>query len=550
MKKIVVLSIFAINYLIAATPNVDVIQKDVVIPNEVEEKKSLIELDGKEKYLPVMKEDKTGKKSLLIDFEILGNDSINTEELKQEINSFLNKEVNFTDLQEITSVLTKLYRDKGYFVARAYLPKQNLQENKGVLKLVIIEGNHGEFKVSNKSLVKDSILQDVMGDIKKETNVVETNTLERAMLIINETPGAIITKAEIKPGKEVGTSDFGLEIEETKRLNGYAVIDNYGSKYVGRNRLMSNIDINSPMKIGDKISLFGLVSNGTDLKNYKISYNFPLMPNGLRGETSYSNTDYNLVKLGDGILDEEYYGDSETIEAKILYPIIKSRFETLDFTFTYTDKNISSTTDEKDEKDINSVGLGFLHSKNQIIIGNSSKTVIEGIFTVGELNDNNEMNGSYQKINLNTSIDMNLTQIYSMASSLKLQKAFKNKNLDGSEDMSIGGANGVKLFPDAELSAEQGVLFNIETFAKLPNISNLNHKIGVFYDIGTTTMSDKSIDEEFQSRTLQDVGVGYYTNYKNAFTKLQVARVVGGQDIETESVGNISRVLFQGGLTF
>ena len=30
-----------------------------------------------------------------------------------------------------------------------------------------------------------------------------------------------------------------------------------------------------------------------------------------------------------------------------------------------------------------------------------------------------------------------------MSTSLKLQKAFKNKNLDGSEDMSVGGAYGV-----------------------------------------------------------------------------------------------------------
>ena len=385
---------------------------------------------------------------------------------------------------------------------------------------------------------------------KDRSSVVSSDSLERAMLVINETPGAIVSKAEVKPGTQVGTSDFIVETQASKAYGGYVVADNYGSKYVGKNRVMAGVDLNSPFKIGDKLSLSGLISNGADLKNYKVAYNAPLMANGLRGEISYTNTDYNLVKLGDGILDEEYYGDSKTLEAKVIYPIIKSRLETLDFTTTYANKNISSTTNETDTKDINSLSLGLNHIKNQTIFGLEGKTTLEGIFTAGELDDNNDMNGSYQKINLNTALDLNFNPIYSMSTSLKLQKAFGNKNLDGSEDMSIGGAYGVKVFPDAELSAEQAALFNIEFFAKLPEVSNLNHKVGLFYDAGTASMSDKTADVTFETRTLQDVGVGYYTNYKNAFTKLQVARVVGGQDIETENVGNISRVLVQAGMVF
>ena len=550
MKKLLTISILTASSLLAATPNVDAIQKSITVPSEVQQEKApLIELSGKEKYAPVMKDDKSGKKILVKDFEISGNDTIGSEELKKEINSFSNQELNFTQLQEITSVITKNYREKGFFVARAYIPVQDISQN-NVFKIAIIEGNYGKFNLTNNSLVKDSIVQGMFDDAKNRSNVVSSDSLERAMLVINETPGAVVSKAEVKPGSEVGTSDFTVETQSSKAYGGYVVADNYGSKYVGKNRLMAGVDLNSPFKIGDKLSLSGLISNGADLKNYKVAYNAPLMANGLRGEISYANTDYNLVKLGDGILDEEYYGDSKTIEAKVIYPIIKSRLETLDFTTTYANKDISSTTDEKDTKDVDSLSFGLNHVKNQNIFGLDGKTTLEGIFTAGELDDNNDMNGSYQKINLNTALDLNFNPIYSMSSSLKLQKAFGNKNLDGSEDMSIGGATGVKIFPDAELSAEQAALFNIEFFAKLPEISNLNHKVGLFYDAGTASMSDKTADVTFERRTLQDVGVGYYTNYKNAFTKLQVARVVGGQDVETENVGNISRVLIQAGMVF
>lgn len=550
MRKLLSISILTASSLLAVTPNVDAIQKSITVPSEVQQEKApLIELSGKDKYAPIMKDDKSGKKLLIKDFEISGNEHISSEELKNEISSFSNQELNFTQLQEITSVVTKKYREKGFFVARAYIPVQDISQN-NVFKIAIIEGNYGKFNLTNNSLVKDSIVQGMFDDAKNRSNVVSSDSLERAMLVINETPGAVVSKAEVKPGSEVGTSDFTVETQSSKAYGGYVVADNYGSKYVGKNRLMAGVDLNSPFKIGDKLSLSGLISNGADLKNYKVAYNAPLMANGLRGEISYANTDYNLVKLGDGILDEEYYGDSKTIEAKVIYPIIKSRLETLDFTTTYANKDISSTTDEKDTKDVDSLSFGLNHVKNQNIFGLDGKTTLEGIFTAGELDDNNDMNGSYQKINLNTALDLNFNPIYSMSSSLKLQKAFGNKNLDGSEDMSIGGATGVKIFPDAELSAEQAALFNIEFFAKLPEISNLNHKVGLFYDAGTASMSDKTADVTFERRTLQDVGVGYYTNYKNAFTKLQVARVVGGQDVETENVGNISRVLIQAGMVF
>ena len=556
MKKVLTLSLITTSLMIGATiPNTDDLQKTINVPNEVkkiqdEKKEGVVEIQGKKEYAPIMVDDKSGKKIYVKDCEFEGNEHISSNELNELIKEFKDKELSFVELQNIASIITKEYRNKGYFVARAYVPKQNIQENKDVLKIAIIEGNYGEFKLNNNSRVKDSIVQGMLDDAKQRDNAINTNTLERSLLIINETPGVIVTQADVKPGEEVGTSDFIIKTESSNLYKGYVAADNYGSKYVGKNRMMAGIDVESPFKIGDELSLNGMISNGADLKNYKIAYNVPLMSNGLRGEISYANTDYNLVKLGSGIIDEEYYGDTKTIEAKVIYPIIKSKDEKLDFTATYSNKDISSTTDETDVKKINVIELGFSHEKNQKILSKDSVVRLEGMFTVGELDDENTMNGSYQKISVNTGIDMNFTPIYSMSTNLQMQKAFKNKNLDGTEDMSVGGINGVKVFPDAELSAENAIVLNTEVFAKLPEIMSYKHKVGLFYDVGTATMSDKTIDSTFESRTLQDIGIGYYSNYKNAFSKVQLARVVGGEKIQTEEEGDKTRLLLQVGWVF
>ena len=122
--------------------------------------------------------------------------------------------------------------------------------------------------------------------------------------------------------------------------------------------------------------------------------------------------------------------------------------------------------------------------------------------------------------------------------------------MDSSEEFTLGGSDGVKIFSDSEQSVENGLLLNIKLFAKLPEISIYNHKVGLLYDLGTGDMSNSSKVDEFKRRTLQDIGFGYYVNYKNSFAKFQLVRLIGNEKIESENQGNISKILAQVGLIF
>lgn len=569
MKKVIIVSFLASNILFGANfPNVDAIQNSINLPKTVEEKNlenknNLIEIDGKKKYAPIMIDDKSAKKLYIKNYTFEGNEHILSIDLEKLTNSFKDKELSFSELQNIASLITKEYRDRGYFVARAYIPKQNIQENDNVLKIAIIEGNYGQFKLTNNSYVKDFFIQAILDDAKSRDDVIGTNTLERSMLIINDLPGVIVSKANVKPGVDVGTSDFEIETQKTSFYDGYLVGDNYGSKFTGKNRIIAGLNLNSPLQLGDKLSFNGLISNGENIKNYKMGYSFPLMANGLKAETSYSKTKYDLVKLDQTTPDGIYDGYTSNIEAGIIYPIIRSRIENLNISTYYSNKKLKDYYDDSISKnrEINNIKIGLDYTKNYSLLGFDAYTKLESFYTLGKLNikdadskelDKNGVNtqGSYSKVNLNLESEMIFTPVYSLNTNIKTQYALKNKNLDGSEDFTLGGSDGVKVFSDSEQSVENALVFNVEFFTKLPNISELNHKIGFFYDLGTGDMSNSSKDTEFEKRTLQDIGIGYYTNYKNSFTRLQLARVVGGQDIEVESVGNISRVLLQIGIVF
>lgn len=354
--KTITISTLTSSFLLGATPNIGDIEKQVKEPTIKKEQAKLPEIKTQEYKAPMSD---SGKTILVKDFEITGNTHISSSELEQFFVSSKGKELTFNQLQEIASAITKYYREKGYFVARAYIPEQNVISNNGILEIAVIEGNYGKFILKNNSLVRDTIIQAMLDNAKRD-NVISTNTLERAMLIINDTPGSVVTKADVKPGEKVGTSDFEIETTASKRVDGYVITDNTGSRYTGKYRLMSGVNINSPFKLGDKISLFGLLSNGTNLKNGKISYSAPLLPNGLRGELSYAQTNYSLV---DSYKSLDAVGNSKTYNANLSYPVIRTRLENLYASLDITKKDLEDevrSTSTLTKKNSKSFSLAFL----------------------------------------------------------------------------------------------------------------------------------------------------------------------------------------------
>ncbi len=160
INKIVTLSLLTSSVLLGATPNIGDIEKQVKPPKEVQQKQTpLIEINGVKKYAPTMKDDKSGKTIFVKNFKINGAIHIEESKLQALISSYNAKDLTFTQIQEVTSIITKEYRNQGYFVARAYIPVQDINKNNGIFMIDIIEGNYGEFKLNNKSLVKDSSVQ-------------------------------------------------------------------------------------------------------------------------------------------------------------------------------------------------------------------------------------------------------------------------------------------------------------------------------------------------------------------------------------------------------
>lgn len=538
-RNILTLSLITTSFLLAAPPSSGDIEKQVQIPKEVEKgMNNIIPSITPEALKEPMVQD-GGKQIEVKSFTFSGALHVSEDKLRSRIQGYAGKSHSFAELQKITSLITKAYREEGYFVARAYIPKQDMKN--GVLEIAIIEGNYGDFKLTNTSLVNNERVQGML-DNGKGDNIVSTNTLERAMLIINDTPGAKVTGADVMPGQKVGTSDFAIKTEATNPYSGYILSDNYGSKYTGKYRVNLGLNANSPLGYGDKFGISGVISTANDLKYGRIYYNFPLMDNGLRGELSAAKTTYSLAEEYEAL---DALGTSTTLEASLSYPLIRTREETLKFSLGYAHKNMedeASATVTKKESD--ALNLGLMYTKNCTLFGLPSSTTANLTLTSGNLDSptNLDTDGRYTKVSASIEKGIEFNAEYSLTTSLRFQKALNHKNLDGSEDFSLGGAYGVRAFPDVEHSAENGYILGAELFYTLPSFEGINHKASIFADSGYASMEKDN--GTLESRQLSDVGIGYQAFYKEFFAKAQVARVMGGEKSTTEDKDS-TRALLQ-----
>ena len=544
-KNILILSLATATFLLAAPPTSGDIEKQVQVPKEVEKGMNNTIPSITTEALKEPMEDIGGKQIIVKGFKFSGAIHVSEDKLLSRINSYAGKNHSFAELQKITSLITKAYREEGYFVARAYIPKQSMSD--GILEIAIIEGNYGAFKLDNSSLVNNERVQAMLDDIK-DANIVSTNTLERAMLIINDTPGAKVTGADVMPGQKVGTSDFAIKTEATNPYSAYILGDNYGSKYTGRYRVNLGLNANSPLGYGDKFGINGVISTANDLKNGRVFYNFPLMDNGLRGEFSAARTTYSLAEEYEAL---DALGTSTTLEASLSYPIIRTREETLRVSLSYAHKNMEDEVSATvTKKDFDAINLGLMYTKSCTLFGLPSSTTANLTLTSGNLDSptNLDTDGRYTKVvgSIEKGIEFNTE--YSLTTSLRFQKALNNKNLDGSEDFSLGGAYGVRAFPDGEHSAENGYILGAELFYTLPSFEGINHKASIFADTGYARMENDN--GTLESRQLSDVGIGYQAFYKEFFAKAQVARVIGGEKVTSETPAHETKLLLQVGYIY
>ncbi len=421
-------------------------------------------------------------------------------------------ELTLAQLQAMASLITEHYRNNGYFVARAYLPEQDVSNH--VVSIAVGEGTYGNLTVRNQSNVADGLAYSRLEGLDSG-DAITIAPLESRLLLLSDIPGVNVGSTLV-PGTTPGSSDLIVDVTPGRRVTGSIDADNAGNPYTGEVRLGATVNLNNPLGRGDVASVRVLTS-GSGLAYGRASYQ--MMFGRATAGVAYSKLRYELDKPFDVL------GANGTADVASVYgsmPLIRSRNSNLYAGLSYEHRTFQdnldlfgSVIDRKAR-----VATANLYGNHHDDIGRGGMSAFLLSLSAGSLDIETpgallvdaasaRTNGSYNKLWFNATRSQAITDTFSLHGSLTGQLA--SKNLDPSEKMVLGGIDGIRAYPQGEGFGDQGYLVNLEARLLLAGLSARIpgdvHLIGLV-DAGRITIDKNPWYPGENTRTLSGTGVG------------------------------------------
>jgi hemolysin activation/secretion protein len=443
-----------------------------------------------------------------------------------------NATLTLSDLRELAGRISAYYNQRGYFLAQAYLPAQDVKD--GSVTIAVIEGRYGQVTLHNHTNLSNGLAKDVLSGLDKG-DVVVTAPLERRLLLLSDIPGVQVASTLV-PGDAVGDSDLIVELTPGKRVSGVVEADNAGSRYTGEIRGGATINLNDPTGHGDLASLRVLTS-GEGLTYLRASYQAQWR-NATVG-VAYSSLWY---RLGKEFAPLDASGTAQVASLYASYPVIRSHDNNLyalaNFDFrTFQDKVGAAAF--VNDKTAQVLGVGFSGDHRDRLWGGGSDTY-SLIFSAGNLDLRTDQarvvdaatartNGQYNKLAFYVDRQQAVAGPFSLFGAVRGQVA--SKNLDISEKMELGGAYGVRAYPEGEAYGDQGYVATIEGRLALPSWRVLPGRTSVFVfaDTGQVDMEKSPWIGGPNHLTRSGGGVGFiWANNNDFLLKVTYASKFGG----------------------
>ena len=431
--------------------------------------------------------------------------------------------------------LTRYCRQHGYPAAAAYVPAQESRD--GMITIKIIPGHYGDIKFDNQSPMKERVARSFVNGLKPG-RVIRTSDLETALYSLSDVSG---TKAVgvLSPGKEFGTSDLTVRIEKGKGTNTILYVENYGSENSGRYRYGLQENIYDAGGTGGKIGVGALISN-SNMHNYYVNYEALVGHGGTTLGFGYSRMDY---QVGGALRSLKANGVADTFSIFGSRPIYHFTNSGMTFNYGYDyrrlEDDISAYTGMDSRKHSNSVhaGINGFEHRDGLAVTYELKATMGSVVmdserarsmdtTYGE-----HTSGRYTKAEGNVTVVQRLGHRSDVM--IKASGQIASHNLDGSEEIYLGGASGVRAYPQGEGSGDEGVLGTVETrfYTNVPGLV-----ASTYFDIGHVRYRDDGGLESFgngqgvlsSGETLKGWGIGLsYTKANDWFARLDYARRIG-----------------------
>jgi hemolysin activation/secretion protein len=161
----------------------------------------------------------------ITDFEATGNTLFPADKLQEVTAPFTGRGKTAADVEKARDALEKFYHEAGYPAVMVNIPEQTLQE--GVVRLQVIESRIGRVKITGNRYFT---MEKVMRDLPSFTpgSILYLPQVQKEIGRLNRSQD-IKVEPVMTPGKELGTIDVELKVEDRLPLHGYLELNNRAS---------------------------------------------------------------------------------------------------------------------------------------------------------------------------------------------------------------------------------------------------------------------------------------------------------------------------------
>ncbi|WP_241484925.1 ShlB/FhaC/HecB family hemolysin secretion/activation protein [Caballeronia zhejiangensis] len=396
-------------------------------------------------------------------FAFTGNTLFPTAELLDAVRPFIGAGRSLDDLESAADRVSAFYRRHGYLVARAFVPPQQIDD--GIVRIAVSEGRYGRIDIDNQSRTRDPVIARFFGALKPG-DVIDERALTRATLLAQDAAGTTGANATISPGLLPGTSDMTLAVPTARPVSGSVQADNYGQTTTGTARLIGALQWNNPLGIGDQLGA-RLLGSITGQFYGNIGYTVPVGGSGFAWGVGYTRSTYSVG----GQFDElDAYGSANAFSTFLSYALLRSPSANVFATLGYDHKLLSDHLGAFDSVSDKTSDVGRLGLSGNLTL-EKSITTFDTAIQQGNLRYKTpqpeqiaaQIAGAFTKFVFavtHTQVigdQANGTQLY-----LSLNGQATSRNLDSSEQISLGGPYAVRAYATGDAPVDEAYIATIE----------------------------------------------------------------------------------------
>lgn len=433
---------------------------------------------------------------------------IKTAALAPIVDFYAEKDMELSELQEVADLITAEFKRRGYTLARAYIPEQEIKD--GIVEIAVLEGRIGEIVVKgNKNYSTDFIKRVFMPVV--EERAIKHASLEKSLLLLNENPDLKVT-AVLQAGKEAGTTDIVVNVEDKLPLHFSIDYNNFGTESVSKHRFGAELNLGRFLPIeGSSLSLRGVV--GSDPRHFhyeRASYGLPVNSYGTKlGLFGFGGN----FDVGRELADLNITGKTWGYGISLAHPFVKTRFQNLIGEFGFESKDakefLLGSLSSRDKLRMLKIGLNYdrIDSTGRNFI---SFAVFQGLGeALGAMEDNDPKTSRAGADNKFTKAYLNLARVQRVGDYFSIifrgSGQASTDSLVSIEQFSIGGADSVRGYPQGEFLGDDG--YNVSTELRVSPWPNEIAQVAFFVDNGGVSVKNPPTGTK-KYRHLTGVGYG------------------------------------------